>query len=1064
MNIAEWSIRKSVITWVMTILMALMGIYSFTNLSRLEDPEFTIKEALIYTPYPGASAAEVEEEVTNVIEEAVQELGQLDYVESRSQRGLSIVKAFIKKTYDKTELPQVWDELRRKVNDRQSNLPPGAGPSIVNDDFGDVFGIYVAITSEGYTNQEVYEFAKFLQRELLQVQDVKRIIIFGNQPEVVYVEMQREKMAEFDISPQDIYTALAAKNLAAPSGHVTLGAEYIPVNPTGEFQSEQEFGDLLIRGKGQDSNRLVFLKDVATISRGYQEPPTVLLRYDGKSAVGLAISTVSGGNVVTMGEALNARYQQLQPLAPVGMEGHIIALQSEAVTIAINGFIKNLLAAVVIVIVVLLFFMGLRSGLIIGSVLFITIAGTFIFMDMGNITLERISLGALVIALGMLVDNAIVVTDGMRVKMEQGLDALAAAKQVVGQTAMPLLGATVVAVTAFASIGTSDDSTGEYTASLFYVILISLLLSWVTAVTSTPLLCKTFLKTKSATTGDAKDPYGGKLFQVYKQFLTLSIRFRWVTIGVVVALFLSAMFGFGFLKNSFFPDSTRPQFYIDFWYPNGSHIDEVSRKMSVIEKYLLEKEDIKHVTTEIGGGQPRFLLTYTPEYPSYEFARMIIDVDDNRIIPGLFVSLQNELEEKFPEPIINVRMFVNGPATGGKIQLRISGPDPETLRELGAKVDEIVFSDPGAKAVRKEWGEKIKVLRPQLAEAQARRAGIDRPDVGRAMQYAIEGTTVGVYREKDELLNIVARAPENERVDLDNLGSIQIWSPAAQTQIPMGQVVTEFKTEFEDPYIWRRNREKMLRYHIDARQELPSELFARIKPKIEQALNVDLAKYFNRHYAAGEDPFARFTASTIPIIEQDIIPLKDRLGYNMAWGGEAEDSARAQAALAETIPIFFGLMVLIVLFLFNSIKKTLIIWLTVPLSLIGVTAGLLMFAQPFGFMALLGLMSLSGMLIKNAIVLIDQIDADLAAGKPPFQAIVDSGVSRLIPVAMAAGTTILGMLPLLTDAFFVAMAVTIMFGLGFATILTLIVVPVLYAIFFQVPYQESTVQMRHAGN
>lgn len=1060
MNIAEWSIRKSVITWVLTILMALVGIYSFSNLSRLEDPEFTIKEALIYTPYPGASAAEVEQEVTNVIEEALQEMGQLEYVESRSERGLSIVKAFIKKNYRKAELPQIWDELRRKVNDRQLRLPPGAGPSIVNDDFGDVFGIYFAITSEAYTKREVYEFAKFLQRELLQVQDVKRISIFGYQPEVVYVEMKREQMAEFDIAPQEIYAALAAKNLPAASGHATLGAEYIPVNPTGEFQSEQEFGDLLIRGKGQGSERLVYLKDIATISRGYQEPPNAVLRYDGESAIGLVISTVSGGNVVTMGDALNARMEQLKPLFPIGMDGHIIALQSKAVSESINGFIVNLLAAVAIVIVVLLFFMGLRSGLIIGFVLFITIAGTFIFMDMWSITLERISLGALVIALGMLVDNAIVVTDGMRVKIEQGIDALTAAKEVVGQTATPLLGATIVAVTAFASIGTSDDPTGEYTSSLFYVILISLLLSWVTAVTSTPLLCKTFLKPKPVTDGEAKDPYAGKLFQGYKQLLLLSIKFRWVTVGLVIVLFVSAIFGFGFLKNSFFPDSTRPQFYIDFWYPNGTHINETSRKMAAIETFLLEKEEINHVSTEIGGGQPRFLLTYSPEYPSHAFGRMIVDVEDYRIIPQLFVSLQAELEAKFPEPIVNVRMFVNGPSTGGKIQLRLSGPDPAVLRQLGDKVEEIIFSDPGAKAVRNEWGEKIKVVRPQLAEAQARRAGIDRPDVAHAMQFAIEGTVVGVYREEDELLNIVARSPENERVDLANLGSIQIWSPAAQTQIPIGQVVTEFKTEFEDTYIWRRNREKMLRYHIDARDELPSKLFNRIKPKIEQALNVDLAQYSNRHYAQGEDPFTGFTASTIPVIDQDIIPLKDKLGYSMAWGGEAEDSSRAQAALAGTIPIFFGLMVLIVLMLFNSIKKTLIIWLTVPLSLIGVTAGLLMFAQPFSFMALLGLMSLSGMLIKNAIVLIDQIDVDLAAGKPPFQAIVDSGVSRLIPVAMAAGTTIFGMLPLMTDAFFVSMAVTIMFGLGFATILTLIVVPVLYAIFFKVPYQASLLSQK----
>ncbi len=1055
MNIAEWSIRKSTITWVMTIVVAVVGAYSFSTLSRLEDPEFTIKEALVLTPYPGASAAEVEEEVTNVIELAAQELGQVDKLESRSARGFSILKVYMKDQYDKDGLPQVWDELRRKVNDYQAQLPPGAGPSLVNDDFGDVYGIYLAITGEGYNYKEIYEYAKFLQRELLQVKDVKRIILHGDQPEAVYVEMRRDKTAEFGVSPQEIYSTLSAKNLPTDSGHLTLGGEYVPVNPTGEFESEQEFGDLLIHGTDEDRGSLVYLRDIADIKRGYQDPASTYLRYDGEPAIGLLISTVRGGNVVTMGEALKKRLQSLESERPLGMDAHIIALQSEAVAKAIDGFLLNLVAAIAIVIAVLLIFMGLRSGLIIGAILFITVAGTFIFMALGDITLERISLGALVIALGMLVDNAIVVTDGMRMKMQQGVDALAAARDVVGQTSIPLLGATIVAVTAFASIGTSQDSTGEYTRSLFYVILISLLLSWLTAVTSTPLLCKAFLKGKPKGQGEQqKDPYGGAFYWAYRSVLSASIRQRWLTLAVVMGLFILSTIGFGSLKQSFFPDSTRPQFYVDFWFPEGTHIEQTVKHMERAEEFLLGQEGVQHVATEIGGSNPRFLLTYNGEYSHAGFARILVDVDDYKRIMGMQRRLQGELDERFPQALVQTRMFINGPSSGGKIQLRIYGPDPEVLRTLGTKAEAVLLDDPDAKAVRNEWDSKVRVLRPQLAETQARRAGIDRPDLARAMAYAVDGFTTGVYRERDELLPIIARSPELERVDMDNLGAIQVWSPVARKAIPADQLVSGFETEFEDPYIWRRNRTKMIKIHADPRAGLPSELFARVKPKVEQALNVDVGQILGKHYADDEDPYAAFDATTLTVKRDVVWPLKDMPGYGMAWGGEAEDSAKAQAALAGSIPIFFGLMVLIVLWLFNSIKKTLVIWLTVPLAIIGVTAGLLIFDQPFGFMSLLGFMSLAGMLVKNAIVLIDEIDVQIDSGKPRFQAIVDSGVSRLIPVLMAAITTILGMLPLLTDAFFVSMAVTIMFGLGFATVLTLIVVPVLYAIFFRVKPSE----------
>ena len=1044
MNIAEWSISRSVITWVVTFVLLVVGVMAFNGLPRLEDPEFTIKQAVIVTPYPGASAAEVEEEVSNIIEKAAQELGDVDWLESVSARGLSSIKVNFKSTTPKEKMPQVFDELRRKVGDYQRSLPPGAGPSLVNDDFGDTYGMYIAITGEGYTRKEVYEYAKFLQRELLGTKDVKRIILYGVQKEVIYVEMRREKMAELGISQQDIYNSLSSKNLPVPSGYVNLGNEYIPVNPTGEFKSEKEFGDLLISSSGPKSNSLVYLGDVADISRGYQEPATNLLRYDGKPAVGIAISTIPGGNVVVMGDALAVKLDELKSQTPLGMELHAIALQPKAVTDAIDGFLINLGQAVAIVIAVLLVFMGLRSSLIIGFVLLITIMGTFLFMGMFSITLERISLGALVIALGMLVDNAIVVTDGMRMRMKQGVDALTAARDVVGQTGVPLLGATFIAIAAFASIGLSPDSTGEYCISLFSVILISLTLSWVTAVTTTPLLCKTFLKTEKAGEGEG-DAYSGKIFGYYRTFLAFCIRFRWGTIGVVVVLFVLAVVGFGGIKQSFFPDSTRAQFYIDYTYPDGIHIEETSRQLAMAEDWLLEQEELLHVATEIGGAQPRFLLTYTPQGGGPMNARQIVDVGDYSIIPDLARRVQGELMQKFPEGNVNVRMFINGPNEGGRIQARISGPDPAVLRQLGDKVMAVLLAEPRARGVRNEWGNPVKVIRPQMAEAQARRAGITRPMLAQAFEASVEGTVAGVYRERDELLQIVARAPVSERADLGNLESIQIWSPAARGMIPAGQMVDGITTEFELPKIGRRDRVRMLRLHADAEYGLPSELLAAVKPKIEQALGVDVERVLGHQV----DP-ENWDVNTLKVSYLGKFPIKGMPGYYLGWGGEVEDSARSQSFLIPYVKIFFGLMVLLVVLLFNSIKKTMIIWLTVPLSLIGVTAGLLLLSQPFGFMSLLGLMSLAGMLIKNAIVLIDQIDLELASGKPGFQAIIDSGVSRLIPVSMAAMTTILGMIPLLKDAFFVSMAVTIMFGLGFATILTLIVVPVLYSLFFKI--------------
>lgn len=1053
MNLAEWTIRKSLLAWVITVLFLVVGWSSYQKLSRLEDPEFTIKDAVIMTQYPGASAAEVEEEVTNVIEKAVQEMGQLKKVESRSSRGLSLVQVTMKDKYDKNALPQVWDELRRKVNDAQRSLPPNAGPSIVNDDFGDVYGLFYAITGEGYSYKEIYDYAKLLQRELLKAKDVKRISMYGVQKEAIYVEMRREKMAQLGISPQDIYNTLKAKNIAANAGSMLLGEEFIPINPTGEFQSEQDFGDLLITSSSPKSDSLIYLRDVAEIKRGYQDPPNTLLRYDGQAAIGLAISTIQGGNVIAMSDSLNERLKELEVLRPVGMELNIISHQANSVEVSLTGFLVNLAEAVAIVVGVLLLFMGLRSGLILGVVLMVTIMGTFIFMQIYHVTLERISLGALIIALGMLVDCAIVVTDGMRMLMARGKSGYDAAVEIVGQTAVPMLGGTIVAITAFAAIGTSQDSTGEYCRTLFSVILFSLTLSWLTAVTCTPLLCKTFLKvTPSAADGsEEEDPYSKGFYLTYSKFLALCIRFRWIVVAVAVGLFMAAMIGFGSVKNSFFPDSTRPQFYVDLWFPEGTDIRETEKRLKIAEAALKKHQGVTHLSSLIGGSQTRFLLTYTPEKTYASFGQILVDVDDYARIKDMAPQIQQEMESLFPDVIANVRLFVLGPSSGGKIQLRLYGADAEELRNLAGKAESVLLAEPTARAVRNEWREKVKVVRPQIAETQARKIGIGRPELAQTMEATFQGTKVGVYREQDELLPILARAPIAERIDLDSLDGIQIWSPAAKSMIPMGQVVSGFNTEFEDPYMWRLDRRKMIRIHADPREGLPSELFAKVKANIEQAVGVDAAAIIGHEVDAAD-----FTNKTLTVKENDLWPLKGKPGYYMAWGGEAEDSARANTSLAGSIPMFFGIMVFIVLALFNSIKKTLVIWLTVPLAVIGVTVGLLSFQQPFGFMALLGLMSLSGMTIKAAIVLVDEIDVQLKLGKTPYQAVMTSGVSRLMPVAMSSGTTMLGMIPLFTDAFFVSMAVTIVFGLGFATVLVLIIVPVFYSIFFNIKEDDKT--------
>jgi multidrug efflux pump subunit AcrB len=1024
MKITEFCLENRTTTLFLTLVAIVGGIAAFNNMGRLEDPEFTIKDALVITPYPGATAEEVELEVSDEMEIAVQQLGQLDEVESRSTRGMSTLNVTMKDRYDKNTLPQVWDELRRKVNDAQSSLPPGAGPSIVVDDFGDVFGVFVAIYGEEYSYAELYDVAKLLRRELLLVDDVAKVDIFGELPEVVLVELDRERMAQAGIPPQTIANELQSRNLVSNAGRANVGDDFIAIDPTGLVDSVEEIGNILISGGPGQAQ--IFLRDLAAVRRDYRDPPDNILRFDGEKAVGIAVSTASGGNVVTMGEGLREKVLQIQGQIPLGIDFGIVSLQSDSVTVAINGFVISLLQAVVIVVVVLLAFMGLRSGLLIGFILFLTIAGSFVFMASAGVTLERISLGALIIALGMLVDNAIVVVDGMLVRIQQGMERKQAALEVVGQTAWPLLGATIIAVLAFAAIGTSQDSTGEYTRSLYTVILISLLLSWVTAVTVTPLLCVMFLKAEkggkrrrkkgeAAAAAEDSTPagaYDSAFYRSFRAFLGGCIRFRWVTLAVVVTLFVSALMGFGRLEQSFFPNSTRPQFMVDYWLPQGTRIERTEADVKEIEAYVRGLAGVTHVTSIVGQGAPRFLLTYTPEKQNSAYAQLLVDVIDSNSIDSLAEQVQTYLDANYEDAIPQVRKFILGPGEPGKIQARFFGEDKNVLRRLASEAEAILHAHPNAFGIRNDWRERTMIVRPVIAEEQANQNQITRQAITRTILQAFQGTTVGVFRERDELLPIILRAPDDQRLDIASLQNLQIWSPAAQRMIPLRQVVSGFDTVFEDDIIYRMDRKRAITVLADPRVGEAPPLLADVRPQIE--------------------------AIELPP------------GYRLEWWGEYKNSAEAQAALAGSLPVFGLMMVLLTVVLFNSMKQTAVIWLVVPLAVIGVTVGLASTGQPFGFMALLGFLSLSGMLIKNAIVLIDEINLQNREGKAPVDAILDSAVSRLRPVAMAAATTILGMAPLFPDAFFVSMAVTIAFGLGFATVLTMVVVPVLYATFYGV--------------
>ncbi|MCZ4260342.1 efflux RND transporter permease subunit [Limimaricola sp. G21655-S1] len=1002
MNIARASIEKPILTWLLILGCLFGGIWGFATLGRLEDPSFTIKAAVISTSYPGASAEQVAREVSEPLESAIQKMGEVDRITSVNRPGVSLIEVEMKSTYDGSALPGIWTKLRARIRDAARDLPPGVNEPLVNDSFGDVFGLYYAVTAPGFEDAEIHRLSTYLRRELLAVEGVADVDLAGLPQEAIFVEPDLALSVAQNLPVQSVLGAISEADSVVPAGTVETGGQRTVIEAPEGSDSVSEISGLSVGVGGEVIN----LYDVAEVYRGRVEQPSLIVRHDGTEAFTFGVAGLSTENIVEVGKRVDARLATLFAEMPAGVELHPIYQQHEVVEEASNAFLVNLAMSVGIVVAVLALFMGWRAAVVVGVTLLLTVVGTLFFMAIFAIEMERISLGALIIAMGMLVDNAIVVAEGMQIAMLGGQSSRRAAGETAGKTQVPLLGATVIGIMAFAGIGLSPDATGEFMFSLFAVIGISLLLSWVLAITVTPLLGHYFFKRGEAGGAGA---YEGALFRAYAATLRGALRARWLVVAALIGITVVCFAGFGQVRQQFFPNSNTPLFFVHYKLPQGSTVQQTASDLAQVEAWLAERDEVVSYTSYAGGGATRFMLTYSAEKSNPSYGHMIIRTNGIDEIPALATALEEFGREALPEGEFRTRRLVFGPGGGDPIEMRVSGPDPEMLREIGDRViTAMADASPDILQPRTNWREPELVIRPDYATERAQSAGIDRDDVASVLRFATDGIEGGLYREGERLIPIVVREPRDAETGLRDQ---PIWSETAQQFLPIEQVIDGLGHELRDTLVHRRDRVPTLTVGADIPPErTAAEVFAQVRAAVEAV---------------------------------EVPP-----GYALHWGGEFENSADAQESLGKQLPLSLLVMVLISVLLFNAIRQPVIIWLLVPMSVNGVALGLLGTGLPFTFTALLGLLSLSGMLIKNGIVLVEEIDLVRAEGVPLREAIVTASVSRLRPVVLAAATTILGMLPLLSDAFFVSMAVTIMGGLAFASVLTLIAAPVFYDLFF----------------
>ena len=1010
MNLPVYSLENKKIIYFFLAIMLIGGIYSFFKLPKKEDSPFVIKQAVLVTQYPGATPQEVEKLITEPIEREIQSMSDVFQIKSESYFGMSKISIELQPTLAPDYMPVKWDELRRKVANIQPRLPSGASAINVSDDFGDVFGIYYALTAdEGFTYDDMRDWAQKIKTELTPIQGVQKVYLFAEQTQVVNVRISVPKLANLGIDPNSIQQVLQTQNLLVNTGEIMTGTYQLRVRAEGTYKSIEDIRDQLIVTKGGGEVRL---GDIATIERGYMDPPSNLMRVDGKRAIGIGVATGAKDDVVAVGDAVAEHLKEMEQLFPIGMELKTIYPENQIANEANNGFILNLIESLLIVIVIIFLVMGSRAGMLVGSSLLFSVGGTLLIMLIWGVGLNRTSLAAFIIAMGMLVDNAIVVTDNAQVGIKRGLSRYQALVDGATKPQWALLGATFIAVCSFLPMYLAPASVAEIVKPLFIVLGVSLGLSWILALTQTTTFGNFILK--EAKPGESKDPYDTKLYHKFENVLGRLIKRRYLTLTSVVATLFLSLFIMSIMPQSFFPIMNKPYFRADLIFPEGYGIDDVERNVIKIEEYLKNNDKIKSYSFTLGGSPVRYYLASSSIGPKPNFANVLIETKDAKDAHSEENKFYEYMVANYPDILTRSALFALSPVPDAAIEIGFVGDNIDTLVALTQRAQEIARKNDMVMEVRNSWGNKVPVWKPLYSQEKGLRLGITRQQMAYSLRSATNGVPLGEYREGDVFMPILLKDADRDSMNLNDIKTLPVYSAKGRS-VKVEQVIDDFSLDYEYSVVKRYNRQRYMMMQCEPKR--------------------------------GANTMAAFSQLWQDIQQEVQVPE----GYKLQYFGEQSEQDKGNKAIAANIPLMFGLIYLTLLFLFPKYyRKPVLIMCMLPLIFIGVVLGLLVFGKSLDFFAMLGLLGLIGMNIKNAIVLVDEIGLQLDSGLAPVNAVIEATKTRIVPVTMASGTTILGMLPLLGDAMFAGMAATIMGGLFVSTILTIFVLPVTYCIFFKI--------------
>lgn len=1043
MDISKWAFQNRNLVYFLVAVLLLGGVYSCYEMSKLEDPEVKVKLAMVVTTYPGASAHQVELEVTDVLEKKIRTMGNIDNVESYSYNDLSIIQIELLSTVKDEDVEQCWDMLRRKVSDACALLPPGASTPMVKDDFGNVYGMFYALTGDGLTDRELSDYAELIKREVSDLEGVDRVELYGTRPECINISLLQDRMANLGVKPAEVLATLNGQNKTTYTGYYENGDNRIRVTVNDKFKTVDDIGNMLIQGHDDDQLRL---RDIARIEKSYEKPTRNELFYDGEQALGLLVAASSGTDIIKVGNAVAKKLEHLKEnRLPAGVECHKVFYQPERVGDSLGTFVINLIESVIIVVLILMLAMGFKSGVIIGISLIVTVFGSFLFLLFAGGTMQRVSLAAFVLAMGMLVDNAIVIIDGILVDLKSGKSRMEAMTAIGKQTAMPLLGATLIAIIAFLPIYMSPDTAGVYTRDLFIVLAVSLLLSWILALIHVPLMADRRLKSEK-TTGEANvRVYKGRVYAYLRTALRFGLAHRWSFVFAMVGLLGLSLWGYGYMRQGFFPDMVYNQLYMEYKLPEGTNSTQVVRDLQEIEAYLKGREEITHVTISVGGTPGRYNLVRSIANPSLSYGELIVDFTSPEELVENMDEIQSYLSRAYPDAYVNLKrynlMFKKYP-----IEAQFMGPDPAVLHRLADSARHIMENTPEVRLVTTDWEPQVPVLTIEYDQPAARALGLSRNDVSLSLLTATGGIPIGSFYEGIHANTIYLKCLNEEGDPIEDLGNTQVFSslPSLNGLLNEEMMVklkagTLSKEELVEG-IMGSTPLKQISKGVDVRWEDP--VVPRYNGQRSQRVQCSPAPVL-------ETEQARLAVAS----QIENIPLPE--GYTLCWQGEKIASTDSMKYLFKNFPLAVILMIAILIMLFKDYRKPIIIFCCIPLVFVGVVAVMLLTGKTFNFVAIVGTLGLIGMLIKNGIVLMDEITLQIGRGVEPMIALIDSSQSRLRPVMMASLTTILGMIPLLTDAMFGSLAAAIMGGLLFGTLITLLFIPVLYALFFHIKQTDT---------